>query len=476
MIGTSRRHDAYIVVPPLIKYAAGPLLGPAIIEGAAKESGFDVATLDLNIRYVHHTGMLPPANSGAAEYYGDHCKPGSVLDQVASRFLESVDTPTSRNGGRKEPRTKLWMSHEEVLSAASDLGDTDLGAFVVSELSTLDAPPVLGISLMWEWQVIPSLFISMVVKKAWPQTVVVWGGSHVTALYDKIAKDSRFGTFADGFLPFHSAGSFIQLLEHDGNLGDVDGLIVPGRGMPSLPHPEMSLSVKPSFPPLGQYGHPRLILPIELSTGCPYGRCAFCTYPAIEPSWEELDFGLLDRMLELAVDESAAISFKDSYVLHERLRRIAERIDGRVPWSATTKLHPKLDPGLIGEIARGGCRTVEVGLETIDPESQVLIRKRQPPEWLDQFLEGCSRHHVSAIVNYMTGLPGGQDDGSEELRQLDARLLRLRKERGLMARTEPHQFRLERMSEMARHPDQYGIQVVGEWPWSSVLDWRPAHN
>lgn len=466
--------DAYVIVPPLIKYSAGPLLGPALIEGTAMAAGFDVRTIDLNAQYLHSTGLLPPPNTGIAEYYGDHCKPGTILDQIAKTFRNSIDAAAPAKHVEPEPRTLLWLTHEEAASVAVNLGTTRVGAFLIEQIRTFEPPRVLGVSLMWEWQVIPALFISYISKKLWPSTKIVWGGSHVTALHDKIAADSRYGKFVDGFLPFHSEDSFVQLLEEPDDLTAVDGLIVAGQGLPSrLAHAVGS--AKPSFPSLGLYGRPRLVLPIQLSVGCPYALCTFCTYPDTEPEYKEVELEQLDYLLGLAKARSAAISFKDSYVLHTRLPRIGERIRGEVPWSATTKLHPQLNDDLVGLIAKSGCKTLEVGLETLDPVSQLLIEKRQPAELLEQFLHACARHGVSAIVNYITSLPREEGKKSQSLLdQLNERLFRMRNEEGLIARTEPHRFRLERMSEMARHPENTGIKIVGEWPWSSVLKWEQS--
>jgi hypothetical protein len=467
--------DAYLIVPPLIKYSAGPLLGPALLVGAAADAGYEVETVDLNVDYLLLTGVLPPPNTGPVEYYGDHCKPGTALDAAARVFRSSIDRAITNPNLEREPRTLLWLTHDEAAESALNLGVTPVGQFISGKLRSLGEARVLGLSVMWEWQVIPGLFISYVSKKLWPETTVVWGGSHVTALYDKIAADPTYGKFVDGFLPFHSEGSFIQLLEGPRSLSSVDGMIIAGRGIPQTRPREVRPPANPSFPELGQYGRPRLMLPIELSTGCPYALCKFCTYPDIEPEYLEYGFGQLDHLIGLASAESAAISFKDSYVLHNRLQKIGERIKGAVPWSATTKLHPKLNSDLLGQLASDGVKTFEVGLETLDDDSQRLIDKRQPLGWLEQFLQGCARHGISAIVNYMTGFPGEDESRAQGLlRSLDKRLLQMRNKDRLVARTEPHKFRLERMSEMARRPELFGIEVVQEWPWSSVLKWKPT--
>jgi radical SAM superfamily enzyme YgiQ (UPF0313 family) len=301
---------------------------------------------------------------------------------------------------------------------------------------------------------------------------VVWGGSHITAISDMVQDDDAYGKWIDVFLPFQSEESFARLLEKE-EVSDLDFVIVPGqRHVPKLLK-ERTPRSRPSFPDLSLYGRPRLILPAELSIGCPYGRCSFCTYPQIEGEFREFPLDHLDYTLRLAKEAGAAISFKDSLVTHVRLQELADKIRGDVPWSACTKLHSQLDHDLLGSVAQSGCRTLEVGLETLDPETQKLIEKRQLEPWFDQAIEGCGRHGISLIVNYITGFPGENEHKSGELlKSLDSRLDRLSKEGRLQARTEHHKFRLERMSPMATNPSDYGIVVTGKWPWSSILEWH----
>ena len=43
---------ALILIPPFLKYVAGPLLGPAMLAGAGRGAGHDVQVCDLNALYL----------------------------------------------------------------------------------------------------------------------------------------------------------------------------------------------------------------------------------------------------------------------------------------------------------------------------------------------------------------------------------------------------------------------------------------
>jgi radical SAM superfamily enzyme YgiQ (UPF0313 family) len=58
----------------------------------------------------------------------------------------------------------------------------------------------------------------------------------------------------------------------------------------------------------------RLTLPAQSTRGCAFGRCAFCTYPAIEGAARKLDLNEIHEVVMEAVRRRAAVSFKDSLV------------------------------------------------------------------------------------------------------------------------------------------------------------------
>ena len=149
------------------------------------------------------------------------------------------------------------------------------------------------------------------------------------------------------------------------------------------------------------------------------------------------------------------------------------RIEGRVRWSACTKLHRALDRDLLRRLAAGGCDTLEIGLETIDPEGQQRISKRQSKELFLRVLDAAAAAGVGMVVNYITGFPG--EDAAAGVRDLGwvEEQLALRRP-GLRAVLEHNGFQLERLSPMARRPEAFGVRVTGEWPWATVLGWEAA--
>jgi hypothetical protein len=144
--------------------------------------------------------------------------------------------------------------------------------------------------------------------------------------------------------------------------------------------------------------------------------------------------------------------------------------EGRVQWSACTKLNVSFNETTMRRLAGDGLRTLEIGLETLEQGAQKLIHKEQSIGLFRSFLDAATAAQVAIVINYMTGLPGA--DPAEEAKWLEVVRAEVRQRPELNARVEHNTFQLEHLSPMGREPEKYGLEVVAEWPWSSLLEFR----
>lgn len=166
---------------------------------------------------------------------------------------------------------------------------------------TADIPPppslpdLVGMSLLHAGQVIPAAALSMVVKELWPKNRVVWGGPHISGMgVNAIQQDlarRQWVTAADTFVTGHAEETFVALL--DQHLSSQPS-IINATNHQRVVHPGLiqgfrgRRSVIPMFENLDWYDDPPILL-AQSTLGCAYGRCAFCTYPAMEPIPTKLD-------------------------------------------------------------------------------------------------------------------------------------------------------------------------------------------
>jgi hypothetical protein len=462
-----------ILVPPFLKYVSGPLLGPAMLAGAGQQAGHHVQVLDLNARWIRDE--LPAGIAVEPQpFLGDHDRPSDILRRLQERFV-AVGLRCAPAGwhGDRGGSGVLWpeLDHDAMLQAARTLARSDEGRWIRRHLETAETPDLVGVSVLYGGQVLWALATSLVARELWPGACIVWGGPQVTALRHEIAADSRYGAAIDHFVFGYAERTFVSMLDAvDRGTRMPREAIRAGEGMDL--DAEGAADVAPAFTELELYGWGRTTLPAQTSRGCAYGKCAFCTYPAVEGRYRLLGLEPVLAVVDHAVEIGAAVSFKDSLLTWQRLDALAERIAGRVRWSACTKLQPALDAARLARLAAGGCATLEVGLETLEPGSQRLIDKRQSRELFRRTLDSAASSGIALVVNYMTGFPGA--DPAVERAYLDEVRAELAARPALTAKIEHNTFQLERLSPMGREPARYGLVVTERWPWATVLGWRAS--
>lgn len=455
---------ALLIVPPFLKHATGPLLGPAMLAGAATQAGHEAQVVDLNARWI--TQLLAATPWAPTPFVGDHDRDERLLRVCQARFRETLRAIARRVLVSGDDLLALRVDHAVVARAAGEFAAAH-GSWVAHELPGGPAPNVVGVSVLYAGQVLWALSVTAVVRSMWPGVPVVWGGAHVTALAEEIARDVRYADAADGFIAGYAEQTFVDLLDAlDAGTSWPRECFRAGSGL--APRARDDGRVVPRFEDAPRPHGATLTLPAQRSRGCVYGKCQFCTYPTIEGRFRALDGEPAAAVVAEAVRRGARVSFKDSLLTVPLLNELAEMIHGRVRWSACTKLSRALDAMTLRALAAGGCATLEIGLETLAEDAQLLIRKRQPPRLLLDTLDAMEATGIGVIINYMTGFPG-VDPGAEQhgLAVLEEEIAA---RPGLVVKVEHNRFELERLAPLAHTPPR-GLRVSGSWPWSSVLAW-----
>ena len=159
-----------------------------------------------------------------------------------------------------------------------------------------------------------------------------------------------------------------------------------------------------------------ITLPMLGSRGCPY-TCNYCPYRVNskyrvrtpESIVDEIDYlhrkygihGIAFRDPNMTFSRSRAQQFADLLLRHN--------LDIRWGMEARTD---KLDPELIKLLYRSGLRSVEVGVESSDPDTlRANHRKAITREQQERVIDCCHRLGIRVIANYTFGLPTDTEEG-----------------------------------------------------------------
>lgn len=329
-------------------------------------------------------------------------------------------------------------------------------------------PDVYGISISDERQLVSGCVLASMIKEALPGVLVIMGGNYWTRVMDAYA-DPRFAPFFDhwdavvyseGFQPIVS---LVEGGEPAAAPGVVwrDGDVVRVNPRPDYPTSFDALPT-PIFDRQTSQWSADFVPPLYTMSNCPM-RCSFCAIAAGSDSFLHRPRSMsparvADHMMALGtrrfdiVDEFLTIPRQ--LEIGRELARRGYKAEWQCYMTASDKL---LDPGVCAALAEAGCRAVQVGLESLDPEtlrqeSKTWNHPRNYGKILENLYDAGIQTHVFIIV----GVPNEPISWSLQwlafLEQFGDYVLTIKSSRYRLARRAP--------DEMSAYTDQlYGIRV-----------------
>jgi radical SAM superfamily enzyme YgiQ (UPF0313 family) len=275
-----------------------------------------------------------------------------------------------------------------------------------------------GFSIMGTEQLLLTFALSKLIKSRWPDSIIIAGGTHITAKRNEILSDKRYFTYFDYFLPFHSEEVLRECLEQK----RFEGM----AGVISLNSPYVEKEYIPDFEDyyiekkdLELYAN--CTIPTQIETCCHFGQCSMCTYNSIEQAGNlkldgELFLEKLDSQVACCKKLSIAdISFKDSNLFHDKLLLIAHHLMGKgFSWNGCTQVNKMFTYDDFKLLKDSGCANLEVGVESIHPRIQKIIRKQYSLEAIETFIDRSIKAGLPLMVNLIFGFPTETLDEAKE--------------------------------------------------------------
>jgi Radical SAM superfamily len=408
--------------------------------------------------------------------------PGAKCTRLLERLVETMALE------QNNPKSVLEMSTAELLAeAAADSGS--LLRRLVHEIALpaimASKPDVLGISLMTEEQFFPALLIAHAVKELLPHVRIVCGGGFVSAVADKIGRESC-GVFSlvDCFVSFdgeHALLSLLQRWERNEDPRGVPNCIFLDRDSgkveyyPPQETGNLDLLPIPDFEGLDLSEYTRSIIPYYATKGCAYGRCAYCSDPAYS-SARMRDPILAASQIEALVNryKPQTLMFVDSYIHPKYLEPLALELirrEVKIHWLTQTRLDRFLTTERLQIFAESGCDELWFGMETINPRMIRLIRKGSKREIIVRILEDCCRNKIKVTLNCMIGFPTETEQEASDTVDFINELNHLYPD--LVFKCNAGFVFVPRIAAFGKEPEKFGITVVGEMEWSPRLEWLP---
>lgn len=295
----------------------------------------------------------------------------------------------------------------------------------VAEQVVKMSPKYVGITL-FTVGVWGAASIAKKIKLALPDTIIIVGGPHISSMgTETIERFSQFDYAVDGEGE-KVLMELLQVLETDGDLFTVPGLIyrdkffvrkTPGkpvnRILDELPFPAWDLL--PDFPKAYKpaiYDFPRgPVATIAASRGCPF-HCKFCDTSTFGASVRHYSPQVVFKMMKHLNEKYGVrhIAFVDDLFLASKIRvkELCELIltDGfEMTWSCTARVDT-VKPDILGLMKQAGCWEISFGLETGSNDLLKKMDKKAEVEKSEQAVKWTAEVGIRTKGLFMLGFPG----------------------------------------------------------------------
>jgi len=325
----------------------------------------------------------------------------------------------------------------EILAAIDDERENPFLEFfrevALPRLAALD-PDLIGISVTFPSQAIPTLTLAKLVKRWKPSVHITLGGGLLAYVAEKLARQPQVWELVDSFVLLEGEKPLLELCEtvdSGGDLAKVGNLIYrDGSGTVRATVQQQPIDIStiptPDFDgmPLDRYFSPELVLPLAATRGCYWGKCVFCTlYTVIGP-------GYRGRTIDQTVDDmrllSAKYATKHFYLAIEDLPPNMAKALPRaildagldVDWWCDARLeHDVFTQQVCDDLAASGCKRIAFGYESASRRVLERMCKGIDPDLSMDLVRRVRRAGISVTLYVMIGFPTETREEAEQTLQ-----------------------------------------------------------
>ncbi len=396
-----------------------------------------------------------------------------------SPFLTEQYNPTLLN---VHDDTDIRINEEKLAELACNIKNDIVPQFIYNILNGINFAQynVVGFTCSFN-QTIPSIILSKLIKKNYPDKIIVMGGNAMSGdmgiEYMRAFPWIDYVVFGEGEIPLLN----IMELNKKGvsNLPDYEvlhGTIFRGTDgqiikQASIIQTELDETLIPDYEDYfkeiqnlekpGEYLFKKEQLLFESARGCWWGeknQCKFCSL-----NGESIGFRikksdqLLNELIELSNNYK-----KNNFVCVDNILKfpalnsffdsiIKSKLDIELFW----EVKPSLTKTELKKLAEAGVNKVQAGIENFSTEVLKLINKGTTKIRNIQFLKHCYECGIHVSYNYLFGFPDEKPDYYKELEFLYISLLHL-----TPPLYPPKPMVLQRFSAFYDNPDSHNIEKI----------------
>jgi len=357
-----------------------PDIGLDSLAAFLRRQGRAVSAIDFNIEYTHHLGK---------DWKKDSHPP----------------TPAQLNDKAREILANSGQDYAEIVSR-----------ILQSE------PTVVGFSV-WDCNTMVSLSVAEELKKIRKDIIIVFGGPECLPLRSGKTFANRdfidFVVYGEGELTLNN---LVESISRGASTFDIPGLLTKrdGKILDSGPGEIIQDLNELPFPDYTDY--PLALYPdykslyVTFSRGC-HCHCVYCSVPGTfklrsrtaETVFADINFQLLTH------PETNRFHFCDANLnsCWEELLKLSEMLissDLQITWAGFFSVSPLLGGAYFDALARSGCRTIVVGIESASPKVMKKMGKTYSVEDAKRMIIAAHNAGIEIITNFIIASPWEEEE------------------------------------------------------------------
>jgi len=398
-----------LINPPIVKPSEPPA-GIAKLSGALHAANIRHYILDANIEGIYYllNNAPEPADTWTRRAFRrlshnlDALRSRDIYRNIDQYKRAVMDINRILESAAAEKRTRLSLAdyyHPDLSPVKSgDLiyaaGHPEENPFYpyfskrLSDLVESENIGIVGFSVNYLSQALTAFAMIGFLKHKFPHVIMIAGGGLITSWMRNPGWKNPFGSLLNHCI---SGPGEIPLIEIIGRKALKKG------------------EYRPSYDllPIKDYFSPGFVLPFSTSTGCHWGKCAFCPEKAEKNRYVQARPDLVIDDLSCLIDRHrpVLIHLTDNAISPVMMRKIIERPPG-TPWYGFVRVAEYLtDHDFCKALKDSGCVMLKLGIESGDQHVLDYMMKGGHVKTASKVLKTIKEAGISTYIYLLFGTP-----------------------------------------------------------------------
>lgn len=322
-------------------------------------------------------------------------------------------------------------------------------------------------------QFVTSLYLADILKKESEKIKIIIGGNYLSRIYGTLVEDGRVFKFVD-YLVAGCGEDTLPLLYKHIKTNSIELRDIPDiayfdseANVAMWNHLEHKESIHESAFGLENcktaYFLPKKVVPIYITRGCAWKKCAFCSIPNASGKFRvrNIDDVVADikQYVKYGISNFSFVDETLTPFLMKRLSGVIQSEGLDIRWGALARFDSSLDLDICKEIYDSGCRRLQFGLESYNKNILLKMNKGIDYNEVKTVIMHCIQSGISVNLFCMIGFPGETEREAKNTVKfvLDV-IYEALYEYGVLVTADFSAFLLDINSNVFYHQEQFGIE------------------